>query len=212
MKITILIVDDHSIVSEGIKALLESHPQICVVGTAVNGREALMKIKKLKPQIVIMDITMPSMNGIDTLRRISSEFPGIKVLMLSMHANWEYIYRALNAGARGYILKEAAGVELIDGVLAVHNGGRYLSTRARELYNETGGDLYSNPLDTLSQREREVLQLTVEGKTSAEIADILFLSSKSVETYRSRLMRKLNLENLPELVKFAIHHGLTPLE
>jgi len=211
MTITIMIVDDHSIVTEGIQVLLSLERDMHVIGSAADGRQALKLAKKHKPHIVLMDISMPSLNGIEALQQMHEASPDTRVLILSMHANRSYILRAINAGAYGYVLKESAGTELIDAIHAAVAGRTYFSQSVRDLYERRSTD-FSNPLETLSNREREVLQLTVEGKTGAEIAEILYLSPKSVETYRSRLMRKLNLNNLPELVKFAIQHGLTPLE
>lgn len=210
MIISVLIVDDHSVVSAGIKALLSSERDMRVIGIATNGREGLQMIETHKPDVVLLDIAMPNMNGIEALSHIRSISPKTRALILSMHANREYIQRAMNGGACGYMLKESAGGEVANAIRTVAFGHQYFSPSIRDLC-EKPGTAYKNPLDTLSQREREVLQLTVEGKTSAEIAALLYLSPKSVETYRSRLMRKLKLDNLPDLVKFAIQHGITPL-
>ena len=211
MTITILIVDDHSIVTDGIQALLSLERDMQVIGTAADGRQALKLAKKHQPDIILMDISMPTLNGIEALQQMQGVSPISRLLVVSMHANRSYILRAINAGASGYVLKESAGAELIDAIHAAAAGRTYFSQSLHDLYERRSAD-FSNPLESLSRREREVLQLTVEGRTSAQIAKVLYLSPKSVETYRSRLMKKLNLNNLPELVKFAIQHGLTPLE
>jgi len=164
---------------------------------------------------VIMDIAMPQLNGIDATREIRERDPSCEVIVLSMHATTEHIFRALDAGARGYLIKESAGREVVDAVRAVSEGHRYLSQSVSDeviddYVRQRGASEAKSPLDTLSVREREVLQLVSEGRSSAEIARAIHLSPKTVETYRSRLMRKLGVQDLPELIKFAIEHGLTP--
>jgi DNA-binding NarL/FixJ family response regulator len=166
---------------------------------------------------VIMDIAMPELNGIEAARQIREVCPTAQVMILSMHSTSEHIFRALQAGARGYLLKESAGVEVAKAIRAVRAGRRYLSQEIAEgmiddyiQYRAVAET--KSPLERLSPREREILQLVVEGKSSAEIADMLFLSPKTVGTYRSRLMQKLGIDDLPSLVKFAIQHGLTSLE
>ncbi|MFQ5400926.1 MAG: response regulator [Anaerolineae bacterium] len=216
MTITVFLADDHTIVRDGLRLLLNSQPDIEVVGDAADGREAVRQVRELKPNIVILDIAMPELNGIEAAAQIRSECPATDVIILSMYATTEHIFQALNAGARGYLLKESAGIEVVNAARTVHDGGRYLSQKISDkviqdyLQQRTGQD--HSPLSRLSHREREILQLVVEGKSSAEIADILFLSPKTIETYRSRLMQKLNITDIPTLVKFAIQHGLTPLE
>ena len=217
MTINVLLADDHAIVRDGLKLLLESQPGIKVTGEAMNGRDAVRLTMKLHPDIVIMDIAMPELNGIEAASQIRDNCPSSKVIILSMHSSTEHIYRSLKAGARGYLLKESAGVEVVSAVTAVFSGGRYLSQkisdRVIEDYLKKHEDKEAeNLLDRLSPRELEILQLVVEGRSSADIASIIFLSPKTVETYRSRLMQKLNVTDLPGLVKFAIKHGLTPLE
>jgi DNA-binding NarL/FixJ family response regulator len=216
MNISVVIADDHAVFREGLRLLLEVQKDIAIVGEAANGRDAVKEVKRLSPDIVIMDIAMSGMNGIEAAARISSAHPSSRVIILSMYKSDEYISRSLKAGAWGYLLKESAGTEVIDAVRNVHAGQRYLS---RKVMNQVWKDYLSpgktkteDPLAVLSQREREVLQLVVEGKTSAEIADILFLSANTVDTYRGRIMHKLEIDNLPGLVKFAIQHGLTTLE
>lgn len=216
MAIEIFIVDDHAIVRDGLRFLLEATGEIHVIGEAGDGRTALRMIQELNPEIVLLDIEMPDMNGIDAAEEIQRRSVATKVIMLSMYATREHIFRALRAGARGYLLKEAAAKEVVAAIRAVHAGRRFLSEKIGDSVVEDYIDQHEarpekSPLEQLSPREREILQLVVEGKTSAEIADILFLSPKSIETYRSRLMQKLGITDIPSLVKFAIQHGLTGL-
>lgn len=174
-------------------------------------------VKQLHPDVVVMDITMPELNGIDATLQISQICPSSQVIILSMHSTAEHIHRALHAGARGYILKESAGIEVVNAVRIVKAGHHYLS---QKIMDNLIGDYINKsqsfdplePLNSLSAREREVLQFVVEGKQSAEIAQILSISVKTVETYRSRMMAKLGINDIPSLVKFAVQHGLTPLE
>jgi DNA-binding NarL/FixJ family response regulator len=215
MKITVVIADDHAIVRDGLRYLLEAQGNIKLIGEASNGREAIKKVDELKPDIVIMDIVMSELNGIEATEQICKYNPSTRVIMLSMRSSTEPILRSLKAGASGYLLKESAGRELVNAIYAVHEGKRYLSSKVSDqmvgayLNQEEG---LKDPLSVLSQREREVLQLVVESKTSAEIADMLYLSIKTVKTYRSRLMLKLGIKDIPSLIKFAIQHGLTSLE
>lgn len=214
--IKVFLADDHAVVRDGMTALMEAEQDIQVVGTASNGQQAVEQIKKIQPDIVVMDIAMPELNGIDATRQISQTCPAVKVIMLSMHDSSEHIYQALKAGAKGYLLKESAGKEVVTAVRTVSSGHRYLSAHIEEIVIE---DYISHldtapgksPLDRLSDRERQILQLVVEGKSSAEISEILFISPKTVATYRSRLMQKLAINDLPGLVKFAIQHGLTTM-
>ena len=215
MSITVFICDDHAVVRDGLRFMLEAQGNIKVIGEASNGREAVKKVKELKPEIVIMDIVMAELNGIDATEQICKENPSTRVIMLSMRSSTEPILRSLKAGASGYILKESAGRELVNAIYSVHEGKRYLSSKVSDqMMGAWLGKEESlrDPLAVLSQREREVLQLVVEGKTSAEIAEMLFLSIKTVKTYRSRLMVKLGLKDIPSLIKFAIQHGLTSIE
>lgn len=217
MSITIFLADDHAVVREGLRFLLEAETDLKVIGDAANGRDAVRQVTQLIPDVAILDITMPELNGIEATRRICEACPSVQVIILSMHATSEHIFRALQAGAQGYLLKESAGIELVNAVRAVYAGRRYLSQKiSSEMIDNyvrqcEAGEAKS-PLARLSPREREILQLVVEGKSSTEIGDILFLSPKTVETYRSRLMQKLDIGDLPSLVKFAIQHGLTSLE
>ncbi len=217
MSITVFLADDHAVVRDGLRVLLEAQPDISVVGDAANGRETVRRVAQLRPDVAVVDIAMPELNGIEATQEIGKVSPSTEIIILSMHSTTEHIFRALQAGARGYLLKESAGIEVVNAVRAVHAGHRYLSQKTSDkLVNDyvrqrQAADAKS-PLARLSPREREVLQLVVEGKSSAEIASTLSLSVKTVETYRTRLMHKLGISDLPGLVKFAIQHGLTPLE
>jgi DNA-binding NarL/FixJ family response regulator len=217
MSITVFLADDHAVVRDGLRVLLEAQPDIRVIGDAADGRETVRRVARLCPDVVVLDIAMPELNGIEAGREIAQVCPSTQVIFLSMHSTTEHIFRALQAGARGYLLKESAGIEVVNAVRAVHAGSRYLSQKISDsliddyVHQRQAAEAQS-PLARLSPRERQVLQLVVEGKPSAEIAGILSLSLKTVETYRSRLMHKLGISDLPSLVKFAIQHGLTPLE
>jgi DNA-binding NarL/FixJ family response regulator len=217
VRIKVLLVDDHATVREGLRYLLEAQPDIKVVGVATDGREAVDQVMQGCPDVVVMDIAMPKLNGIEATQRIIQECPDVQIVILSMQASNEQIFRALQAGARGYLLKETAGIEVATAVRAVYAGQRYLSADVSDkliddYMQQRALDEAKSPLTRLSSRERETLQLVVEGQSSAEIADLLSLSCRSVETYRRRLMQKLGINNLPGLVKFAINHGLTALE
>jgi RNA polymerase sigma factor (sigma-70 family) len=217
MTITIFLVDDHTIVREGLHTLLEAEADFKVLGGAANGRDAVQQVTRLCPDVVLMDISMPGLNGIEATRQIRQTCPASQVIILSMYATAEHALRALQAGALGYVLKESAGVEVINAVRAVHAGQRYLNQKiANKLINHLMQPAEvketEDLLARLSPREREIVQLVVEGKSSAEIAKILYISPNTVDTYRSRLMQKLGLNDLPSLVKFAIQHGLTSLD
>jgi DNA-binding NarL/FixJ family response regulator len=212
MIITILLADDHTVVRDGLRALLDSQDEIRVIGVASGGRQAVKMTMELCPSIVLMDIAMPELNGIEATRQIRECCPDSQVVILSMYATSEYVYRALQAGALGYLLKESAGTEVVQAIQAVGTGKMYISRKIKTTLGNNISDQKKSPLERLSRREREVLQLTVEGKSSLQIAEILSLSSKSVDTYRSRIMKKLEVRDMPMLVKFAIQHGLTSLE
>ena len=197
--------------------MLDTQAGITVVGEAADGRKAVRQVERLCPDVVVMDIAMPEMNGIEATAQIRNICPSTQVVILSMHSSAEHILRALRAGALGYLLKESAGKELIQAVQTVYGGRRYLS---RQIAESAIDDYISgspatqdkNLLESLSSREREVLQLVAEGKSSTEIAEVLYLSPKTIETYRSRLMHKLGISDLPGLVKFAIQQGLITLD
>jgi DNA-binding NarL/FixJ family response regulator len=212
MAIQVFIADDHAVVRDGLRLLIEAQTNIVVVGEAANGREAVQLATHLKPEVVVMDIAMTKLNGIEATSQIRARCPVTQVVVLSMHSTREYIVRAFEAGALGYVLKESAGADVVDAIRAAHAGRRYVSRQIGDLERHANGGLSSSPLGALSDREREVLQLTVEGTSTVQIAEMLALSPKTVETYRCRLMAKLSLNDLPSLVKFAIKYGLTPLE
>jgi DNA-binding NarL/FixJ family response regulator len=217
MPIRVFLADDHAVVRDGLRFVLESQGDIHVVGDAADGRLTVREVQRLRPDVVIMDIAMPEMNGIEATQQVRRTCPLTQVVILSMHATAEHIFRALQAGARGYLLKESAGREVVEAVRAVCASRRYLSqgiseTVIDEFIRTDRASHGKSPLESLSTREREILQLVVEGKSSSEIAEVLRISPKTVETYRSRLMQKLGLGDLPSLVKFAIQHGLTPLK
>lgn len=211
MTIRVLLADDHAVMREGLRALLTASLGISVIADVSNGREALRRVEELKPDVLVMDIAMPDVNGIEAAHMIRAKSPTTRIIMLSMHSTSEHVYRAIEAGASGYVLKESAGAELIAAVHAVQAGQRYFSPALRGVFEVvTRRSGRESPLESLSTRERQVLQLVVEGKSSAVIAGIVHLSPKTVETYRSRLMKKLGVADVPALVKFAIQHGLTP--
>ena len=217
MSITVLLADDHAVVRDGLRSMLQTQDDIEVISDAANGHEAVGQAAQLCPDVAIVDIAMPGLNGIDVTRKILKVCPSTKVVILSMYSATEHILQALQAGALGYVLKESAGVEVISAIRAVHAGNRYLSKKILEsviddyLY-QSGIARAESPLARLSLREREILQLVVEGKSSIEIARILYISSKTVDTHRSRLMKKLDISDLASLIKFGIQHGLTHLE
>jgi DNA-binding NarL/FixJ family response regulator len=209
MPVSVMLADDHAVVRDGLRALLEGGNDLQVVAIAGNGREAVAEALRLRPDIVIMDIAMPELDGVEATRRVE-KCPETRVLILSMYLSAEHIYRALQAGAQGYVLKESAGEEVVDAIRALRAGKRYLSHRITETviddYLREGTNV--SPLDSLSLRERDVLQLVVEGRTNAAIAQALSLSPKTVETYRARIMKKLKVKDTVELVKFSMRHGL----
>jgi DNA-binding NarL/FixJ family response regulator len=205
--IRVILVDDHALVREGVSRLLEEEPDMRVVGSFAEGNAAVRFAARDEPDVAILDVAMPHTSGIDVARRLRAVSPKTQLLMLSMHAKVEYVHQALWAGANGYVLKESAGDEVVAAVRAVSAGKRYLSEKIspralEELFSE-------DPLERLSAREMEVLKLVVEGNSSNQMATLLGLSPKSIDTYRSRLMTKLDVANLPGLVKFAIRRGLT---
>ncbi len=217
MKIRVLVADDHAIIREGLRVMLGNQPDMEVVGSAANGREAVRLVDEHEPDVVVIDISMPELNGIEAISQMLPRHPHIKVIVLSIHETKPYVYRTLKAGAKGYLLKETAGLEVVEAVRAVYRGERYLSQRISDLltnvaFRNLEVPIEVSPLEQLSPREREILQLVAEGKTSQEIAERLSISPKTVDTYRSRLMRKIGVEDVAGLVKFAIQHGVISLE
>jgi two-component system, NarL family, response regulator NreC len=217
MKIRVLIADDHAIIREGLRVMLGNQADMEVVAVAADGRETIQLVEQHDPDIAVIDISMPELNGIEAIQQLLPLHPHMQVVVLSIHETKPYVYRALKAGAKGYLVKETAGLEVVDAVRAVHRGERYLSQNIMDLLTtESFQKLESlvdiSPLEALSPREREILQLVAEGKTSQEIAERLSISPKTVDSYRSRLMHKIRVEDMAGLVKFAIQNGVISLE
>jgi two-component system, NarL family, response regulator NreC len=206
--IRILLADDHTIVRQGLKLILSAQPDLEVVGEAANGTEAVALAQKLKPDIVLMDVAMPELNGIDATRKMVEENPRVRVLVLSMHKEAVYVRNILRAGARGYILKDAIDTELLNAVRSVARGDGYVSPAVSGALLNDYRQNVTDPIDLLSGREREVLQLIAEGKTNKEIATHLNLSVYTVDSHRGKIMEKLNLHSTGELVRFAMKRGL----
>lgn len=212
-KIRVLVVDDHTIVRDGICALLALAGDIEVVGEAANGSEALKMVKELSPDVVLMDIAMPIMGGLEATRRIFKEFSRTKVLVLTQYDDKEYVFPVIEAGASGFISKAAASSELAVGIRSVYRGDSYLSPSVARLLVEdyqqgAGGRTSHDPYEQLTDRERDVLKLLAEGYTTQEIADMLVISPKTVEGHRTNLMAKLGIRNRIELVKYALRKGI----
>ena len=212
-KIRVLIADDHLIVREGLRALLEAQPDIEVVGEARDGDEAVSKTNEIQPDIVLMDITMPHMNGLEATRIIKEHNPNVKILVLTMHESDEYFFKMLDAGASGYFVKGGSSGELISAIRAVSNGDVFLHpTMAKKLLGDylqrVGAGDTKESYDGLTKREREILRLLAEGRTNQEIADMLVLSAATVQTHRAHIMAKLRLRSRTELVKYALRKGI----
>jgi len=210
-KIRVLVVDDHAMFREGIRSLLEGYEDVEIVGEATEGSEAIEKVHQLAPQVVLMDIAMPVMGGLEATRRIQKESPNTRVLVLTQYEDSEYILSLLRAGARGYISKTATASELISAIRTVHQGESYLypsaaTTLIEEYLTRVGGE--KNEYERLTDREREILQLVAEGRANREIADRLFISVKTVLRHRTNIMEKLGFHNRTELIKYAISRGL----
>lgn len=207
-KIRVLLADDHALVRQGFRLILSAQPDIEIVGEAGNGRETLELVEELRPDVVVMDVAMPEMNGIEATRRLTALSPRTRVLALSMHKDSVYVREILRAGARGYLLKDAIDRDLVAAVRAVAAGEGYLSPAVSEAVLSDYRRHVNDPLDLLTSREREVLQLIAEGKTNKEIASILNLSVYTVDAHRGRIMEKLNVHSVSELVRFAVRAGL----
>ena len=215
-KIRVLIVDDHTLVRDGIRALLALVSDIEVVGEAANGKEALEKVQELSPDVVLMDLSMPIMSGLEATRRIRKEFPKTRVLALTQYDDSEYVIPVIEAGARGFVTKMMAFSELASAIQAAYNGDSYLSPSAaaaliEECQQKVNTDGDKDPYQQLTDREREVLKLIAEGHTAREIADMLVVSPKTVEWYKTSLMNKLNIHNKTDLIKFAIRKRVITL-
>jgi two-component system, NarL family, response regulator NreC len=207
-KTRILLADDHSVVRQGFGLILSSQPDFEVVGEAANGREAVERCAELQPDVVVMDVSMPELNGIEATRRLGEVAPRTRVLALSMHKDSVYVREILRAGARGYLLKDSVDSDLISAVRSVAKGEGYLSPAVSDAVLTDYRKHVSDPIDLLTSREREVLQMIAEGKTNKDIANTLNLSVYTVEAHRGRIMEKLNLHSTGELVRFAIRNGL----
>lgn len=215
MAISVVLVDDHAVVRDGLRALLELQADIEVIGSFGEADEAVRFCAGAHADVVVLDVAMPGLSGIDAVKQVQDACVDAKVLMLSMHSGLEYVARALRAGANGYVVKESAGDEMVLAVRTVHAGERFLSRKiAPDQLAQAmqGGSGPEHPLERLSTRERQVLKLVVDGHSSNEIAAQLSLSSRSVDTYRSRVMSKLNVDDLASLVKFAVRHGITSVD
>lgn len=206
--IRILLADDHAVVRQGFKMILDAQPDMEIVGEAGNGREAVELAQKLKPDVVVMDVAMPELNGIEATRRVMEAVTHARVLALSMHKDSVYVREVLRAGARGYLLKDSGAADLVSAVRAVARGEGYLSPAVSDAVLDDYRKHVTDPIDRLSSREREVLQMLAEGKTNKEIAAVLNLSVYTVDAHRGRIMEKLNLHSINELVRFAVRNGL----
>jgi len=215
MDITLLLVDDHKIVFESLQSLLDEQPDMRVVGWAENGRDAVTKVKELEPAVVIMDVAMPDLNGIEATRQITTHYPGTKIIALSMHTEKQFVTGILSAGASGYLTKNCSSDELVSAIRNVAANKKYLSPDiAGVVIEESLNRLPKtdpSPSSILTMREREVLQLIVEGNTVKQIAERLYLSIKTIHTHRNQIMEKLNMHSTAELTKFALREGLITL-
>jgi len=214
-KIRVVVADDHTIVRKGLCALLEGENTIEVVGEADNGRDAIKQVDRLLPDVALLDITMPGLNGLETTRQLKKRFAKLKILILTMHDNEEYIFETLRAGASGYLVKRTAPDELISAIQAVYRGESFLSPsvsrRVIDEFVRIGDRDDEAAHEKLTEREREVLQLIAEGRVNREISEVLHISIKTVETHRSHIMEKLNIRNTAELTQYAIRKGLIRL-
>jgi DNA-binding NarL/FixJ family response regulator len=217
-KIRVVVADDHTIVRKGLCAILEGEAEIEVVGEAEDGREAIKKVEQLQPDVVLLDITMPIMNGLEVTRQLRKRYEKLKILILTMHDNEEYVYETFRAGASGYLVKRSAPDELISAIKAVYREGSFLSPAiSKRVINEyvRVGPRKVNvdeEFGKLTEREREILQLIAEGRANREIAELLNISIKTVESHRSHLMDKLNIRNIAELTQYAIRKGLISVQ
>jgi two-component system response regulator NreC len=207
-RIRILLVDDHAVVRHGFRMILEAQPDMEIAGEAGNGREAVRLAEELKPDIVVMDVAMPELNGIEATRRLGASLPHTRVVALSMHKDSVYVREILRAGARGYLLKDSPPADLLSAIRSVASGQSYLSPAVSNAVLDDYRRHVTNPIDLLTTREREVLQMLAEGKTNKEIAGVLNLSVYTVDAHRGRIMEKLNLHSINDLVRFAVRNGL----
>lgn len=208
--IKVLLADDHKIVRDGLRRIVEDAGDMVVIAEAADGREAIQQVKKRLPDVAVIDISMPGMDGLEVISQLHYYYPDLPILILTMHEEEQYVVRAIGAGATGYVTKRSAPEELVNAIRKVYNGGRFLSDSAAEaLALRLGsGARGMSPLDSLSNREIQVLRRLALGQTNREIAEVYNISIKTVDTYRSRLLKKLNLRNNAELARFAIQTGL----
>jgi len=207
-RIRILLADDHAVVRQVFKMILAEQPDMEISGEAANGREAVELAEKIKPDVVVMDVAMPELNGIEATRRLAASLPHTRVLALSMHKDSVYVREILRAGARGYLLKDSPAQDMLAAVRAVAGGEGYISPAVSSAVLDDYRKHVTNPIDLLTSREREVLQMLAEGKTNKEIATVLKLSVYTVDAHRGRIMEKLNVHSINELVRFAVRNGL----
>ena len=212
--IRVILADDHTLVRAGIRALLEKLPEVEVIGEADDGRQVLELVRAHQPDVVVLDIAMPGLNGLEAAERMARDFPKVRIIILSMHNNEEYVLRALKAGAAGYLLKKAATTELATALHEVVRGEIYLSQeiKLQKTFPLHGITNQKSPLEQLTGRQREILQLIAEGQNTKQIGDILKVSPKTVEYHRMKLMTGLDLHDIPGLVRFALRAGLIPSE
>ncbi|HEU5102270.1 MAG TPA: response regulator transcription factor [Roseiflexaceae bacterium] len=212
MQITLFLADGHAVLRDGLRMVLDSQPNMRVIGEAANDRETVRQVSALHPDVLLIEIAIAGATWFEMMRQIRLHSPATRIVVLSAYSRREYVARALQAGALSYVLKESPAAEVIEAILAARADRNYFSEKIEPKYIARLASSRSSPLQSLSEREREILPLIVAGKTSVQIGGMLALSPKTVDTYRSRLMHKLGLDNLPNLVKFAIRHGLTTLE
>lgn len=212
MKINIILADDHKILRDGLRNLIEKVSNMKVIAESQDGREAVKLCKELKPNVVIMDVSMPGLNGVEATQQIVQDNPDIKIIALSMHSNKRFITGMFKAGAYGYLLKDSDSDELITAINTVARNQKYVSQRISSIILNEFMTSLPEEVSSLSSREKEILQLIAEGKSSKDIGEILFVSSKTVDAHRKNIMDKLELRTLPELTKYAIKSGLTSLD
>jgi two-component system response regulator NreC len=214
-KISIVLADDHNVVREGLRVLLAAEPDFSVAGEVSDGVETVRLVERIKPNVLVVDLMMPGLNGLEVTRQLRQRAPETRVILLSMHANEAYVLEALRNGAGGYVLKDSTAADLVKAIRAVAAGHKYLSApfsdSAIEAYLQKAKEAPLEPHETLTSREREVLQLVAEGRTSAEIARRLFISVRTVEVHRAHLMRKLGFHSQTDLIRYALTHGILPM-
>jgi two-component system response regulator NreC len=215
-KTRILLADDHPVVRHGVRSLLQAEPEFSVIGEASDGIEALQLVERLLPDVLVVDLMIPGLNGLEVTRQVRQRSPQTRIIVLSMHANEPYVLEALKNGAAGYVLKDTSGTDLIQAVRQVIAGQRYLSPplseRAVDAYMQKSAETTYDPYEALTDREREVLQLAAEGLSNPEIAGRLSISPRTVETHRANLMRKLGLKTQTDLIRYALKRGILPME